>query len=129
MEYHKGEYAEALKLLEEARRYFCDVSLALKLARLYEQTGHFDQAEKHYDLAVNIAPQRFNAHFEKLLFLVRINEYKQAYQECIKLYNKPIQETAYADAYIIKKRVIEMIRQYEENGTMEKIKKRGRTIQ
>ena len=129
LEYHKGEYAEALKLLEEARRYFCDVSLALKLARLYEQTGHFDQAEKHYDLAVNIAPQRFNAHFEKLLFLVRINEYKQAYQECIKLYNKPIQETAYADAYIIKKRVIEMIRQYEENGTMEKIKKRGRTIQ
>lgn len=115
LKYRQGSKEQALKLLEEAGSFFCDITMSLKLAKLYEELGFYEQAEKKYDLAINIAPNNFTAAYEKILFLQNIGEYEKAYRASIQLVNKPIRDSVYADPVIMKLKLKRLIRNYENN--------------
>ncbi len=113
LKYKQGAPLDALELLEEAENYFCDITLSLKLAKLYEELGEYQKAEDHYTLAENIAPDRFFASYEKVLFFINIGEYEKAYLLSKKILSIPIKETSYADPIIIKSRLRKLVNEYE----------------
>jgi tetratricopeptide (TPR) repeat protein len=115
LKYLQGDQKQALKLLEEAELYFCDISMSLRLAKYYEKMDLIEKAKKKFDLAINIAPDKFTVPYEKILFLINIGEYNNAYTESLRLINKPIKETNYADPYIIKSKLKQIIAEYEKN--------------
>ncbi len=113
LKYRQGFPEKALTLLEESESYFCDITLSLKFATLYKELGLYDQAEKKFDLAINIAPNNFTAPYEKILFLESIGEHERAYRESQDLVNKPIRSYAYVNPIIIKSRLKKLIKKYE----------------
>lgn len=118
LKYKQGESEKALKLLEEAKNYFCDITLSVKLAKLYEVMGEYPKAEQHYLLAENIAPDRFLASYEKVLFLIKIGKFEQAYYLSKTILNRPIKKTSYADPYIIKSRLRKVVSEYEDKKSI-----------
>ena len=113
LKYKQGFPDKALALLEEAELYFCDIVLSLKLAKLYEELGMYEQAEDKFDLAINISPNNFTAPYEKILFLQNIGEHERAYFASLHLIDKPIRNSVYADPIIIKSRLRKLIDSYE----------------
>ncbi len=114
----QGYPLKALELLEKAENYFCDITLSLKLAKLYEAMGEYHKAEEHYSLAENIAPDRFFASYEKVLFYINIGKFEKAYLLSKTLLNRPIKETLYADPFIIKSRLRKIINEYEDKKSI-----------
>ena len=112
-----GNYQDALHLLEEAKYYYCDITISLKLAKLYEKEGHYEKARKMYDLAINLAPRQMVATYEKILFLQKIEENAEAYNASIELLNRPISASSYADPYIIRNRLRRLVLDYERTNT------------
>lgn len=108
-----GDYTSALRLLEEAQNYYCDITLSLKLAKLYEMQGFYVKARERYDLAVNLAPNQISAAYERILFLIRIGAHKDAFNACNELLRKSNYKSSYADTHIIISRVNKIIRDYE----------------
>lgn len=116
LNYDQGNYNEALQLLEEAETYFCDITLSLKLAQLYEKMGFYEKAEKKYDLAINLAPNNITAAYEKILFYHNIGENQKAYNASIELINKPVRNSSFADPYIIRSQLKKLIIDYEQHN-------------
>lgn len=114
LEYSLGNYEESLQLLEKAETYFCDITLMLKLAKLYEMLGFYEKAERKFDLAINLAPNSMIAPYEKILFYQNIGEYKKAYNVSIELISKPIRSSSFADPSIIRNRLKILIMEYEQ---------------
>ena len=99
--YGKGKPIEALQLLEEAGKYFCDITLSLRLAQLYEYQGFYLMAEEKYNFAISLAPNRMMAAYEKIQFLQRTGKFEEAYLASLELLNRPVDVSPYADTYII----------------------------
>lgn len=125
-QYQRGHKIEALRLMEESEHYFCDIVSSIELAKMYAAFGMDEKAEKKYDIAINIAPDRFISRYEKILFFVDKADYDKAYDLCRKLYAKPIKKSVYIDPYIIKRKVLKHIKEYERLGTI-KIDKHPKT--
>jgi tetratricopeptide (TPR) repeat protein len=115
LQYQMGNVPRSLSLLQEAEHFFCDDIFLKNMAALYEEAGEITQARQTYDKAVNIVPGAFNIAYERILFLQRIGEHQGAYQEAIKLYNKQIKSTYYADPFIIKAKLKDIINTFETN--------------
>ncbi len=113
LKYKQGYLLKALELLEKAENYFCDIVLSIKLAKLYHEVGDYRKAEEKFNLAENIAPDRFFAPYAKILFYIDIGEFEKAYFSSKKLYCKPIKQSLYADPYIIKSKLQKIITEYE----------------
>lgn len=111
--YELGNYAEALRILEEAENYFCDISLELKLAKLYEFQGSHLQAMGKYDLAISLAPNRIFATYEKIMFMTRTGDLETAYSMSKELLNRPLSEKTNADTYIIRYKLMRLVREFE----------------
>jgi hypothetical protein len=116
LEYRQGHYVDALQLLEEAESYFCDITLSLKLAKLYEKLGFYEKAEKKFDLAINLAPNNLTAAYEKILFYQNIGEEQKAYKASVDLVNKPVIKSTFADPYIIRSQLKKLIMTYEQRN-------------
>lgn len=115
LKYRQGNYEDALQLLEEAETYFCDITLSLKLAKLYEKLGFYEKAEKKFDLAINLAPNNMTAAYEKILFYHNIGEYQKAYKASVELINKPVRRSSFADPFIIRSQLKKLILNYEQS--------------
>lgn len=115
LRYRRKDYEEALQLLEEAEGYFCDVTLSLKLAKIYEMQGFHEKAKKKYDLAINLSPNNLAVAYERILFLQNIGESEEAYLQSIELVNKPIRGTSSADPFLIKSQLKKLIINYEQS--------------
>lgn len=118
LKYQQGKTLKALYLLEEAENYFCDITLSIKLGKLYEAIGDYPNAEEFYSLAENIAPNNFTASYEKIVFYINIGRFDEAYHLSKTLLNKPIKKTSYADPFIIKSRLRTIINEYEEKKSI-----------
>ena len=105
-----GNISEAVELLEEANQYYCDVGLSLGLAQLYEIQGRYDKAEEKYDLAMRLSPGRFTAAYNKILFLNRIGRSDEANAIATKLLKMPVEDSQFAETYIIVGRLRKMLR-------------------
>ncbi len=112
-QYKKGKTDEALQLMEEAQVCFCDIRSSINLAKLYNELGMYNNALEKYNLAINIAPDKFNSHHEKILFFIENKQFKEAYELCVKLENRNIKKSVYIDPYIIKERVRKYKEEYE----------------
>ena len=117
LQYRMGNTARALSLLKEAEYYFCDDVFLKNMAGLYEETGQIMKAKQAYVKAVNMVPRAFGTPYEYILFLQRTGEHEEAYEEAVKLYNKPVRSTYYADPFIIKSKLEKIIHAYEEEQT------------
>ncbi len=112
-QYQHGNKAKALELMEESNKYFCDISSSINLAKLYAEFDMNDKAEDMFNLAINIAPDKFTSYYETILFFINKTDYKKAYDLCKDLYAKPIQKTNNVDPYIIKRIIEKYIDEYE----------------
>lgn len=119
-QYKHGNKIAALQLMEESEKYFCDIISSIKLANLYAEFGMNEKAEKKYNFAINLAPDKFSSHYEKILFVISNSKYQEAYKLCEELYEKPIKKSIYIDPYIIKRKVREFITEYEHTGRIDK---------
>jgi hypothetical protein len=115
LEYRQGDFVDALKLLEEAETYFCDITLSIKLAKLYEKLGSYEKAEQKFDLAINLAPNNMTAAYEKILFYKNIGEDHKAYKASVALINKPVRRSTFADPYILRSRLKKLILEYDQH--------------
>ena len=115
LQYRMGNKQESLSLLKDAEHFFCDDVFLKNMAILYEETGQIAEARQSFDKAVNIVPGTFNIAYERILFLQRIGEYREAYMEALKLYNKPVRSSYYVDPFIIKVKLRKIIQSYQEN--------------
>jgi len=109
-----GKPTEAMQLLEEAGKYFCDITLSLKLAQLYEYQGFYSKAEEKYNFAISLAPDRMIAAYEKILFLQRTGKFEEAYIASLDLLNRPVDVSPFADTYIILNRLKKLVRDFEK---------------
>lgn len=114
LQYRMGNVSKSLSLLKEAEHFFCDDVFLKNMAILYEETGQITEAKQSFDKAVNMVPGAFNIAYERILFLQRIGEYREAYQEALNLYNKPVKSSYYVDPFIIKAKLKIIIQSYEE---------------
>jgi len=105
-----GNIGKAVELLEEASQYFCDIGLSLGLAQLYETQGLYDKAEENYDLAILLSPGRYTAAYKKILFLNRIGRTDEAIAIASKLLKMPIEDSQFAETYVIIGRLRKMVR-------------------
>ena len=112
-----GNACEALSLLKEAEDFFCDNILLCNMATLYEEAGQIYEARNAFNKAVNIVPGAFNIAYERILFLQRTGAHQEACAEAIKLYNKPVISSYYADPFIVKSKLRVFINDYEEEKT------------
>ncbi len=115
LKYIQGDKLTSLKLLELADNYFCDIVFCEKIAKLYHELGHYEKAEEKFILAENIAPDRFLSSYERVLFYINTNQDFKAYKLCKELLNRPIKKQTYADPYIVKSKIKEIISMYESN--------------
>jgi hypothetical protein len=113
--YQTGDTLTAFSLMKEAEQFFCDDVFLKNLALLYEQNGQITEAGILLNKAVNIVPERFIIAYERILFLQRTGQHKEAYDEAIKLYRKPVKSSHYADPFIIKSKLRTLIQSYNEN--------------
>jgi len=109
----RGKYSDALRLLEEAENYFCDITMSLNLAELYEWQGFYSRAEEKYNFAISLSPSKMIPAYEKILFLQRTGRIEEAYLASLELLNRPVEDSKYADTYIIRSRLARIIRDYE----------------
>jgi hypothetical protein len=107
-----GDTLSSLSLMKEAERFFCDNVFLKNLALLYENNGQIVEAKQSFDKAVNMVPGEFNVAYERILFLQRIGEHHDAYNEALKLYHKPVKSRYYADPFIIKSKLRTLIQSY-----------------
>jgi hypothetical protein len=115
LQYRMGNPSGSLSLLEEAEYYFCDNVFFKNMAILYEENGEIEKAKRSFNKAVNIVPGAFNIAYERILFLQRIGEHREAYRESIDLCNKPVKSSYYVDPFIIKNRLKTIIQIYEDD--------------
>jgi len=108
-----GKTYEGLELLEEATYYFCDITLYLHLAHLYEHLGFTTLAEEKYDLAMSLDPSKLKAAYEKVLFLQRTEQLNEAYLAILEILSRPLEDSVFADNYIIIKYLNKLKRQIE----------------
>ncbi len=115
LKYIQNDKKEAIKLLEQADNYFCDIVLSEKMAKLYQELGNYEKAEEKFILAENIAPDRFSTSYDRVLFYIDTHQNLKAYELCRDILDRPVKKQIYADPYIIKSKVRKIILAYE-NG-------------
>jgi tetratricopeptide (TPR) repeat protein len=104
-----GDTEASFSLLKQTGNYYSDPYFLRILALAYENTGNINEAKCKFDLAVNMIPEQFNVAYEQILFLQRTGEKQKACELALKLYNKPVKSTFYADPIIIKAKLKMMI--------------------
>jgi tetratricopeptide (TPR) repeat protein len=104
-----GDTEASFSLLKQTGNYYSDPYFLRILALAYENAGNINEAKYKFDLAVNMIPEQFNVAYEQILFLQRTGEKQKAYELALKLYNKPVKSTFYADPIIIKAKLKMMI--------------------
>lgn len=114
LKYKQKDLKKSLILFEESKNFYCDSQQLLKIANLYSELNNEKLAIDNYQLAIKIDPLNYNIHYEYIRYLIKLSRYLEAYNESLKLYNKPLRKTIYIDQIIIKKRLLEMIKEYEE---------------
>jgi tetratricopeptide (TPR) repeat protein len=107
-----GDTTASFSLIEQTDNYYSDPAFLKILSFAYEKAGNINEAKHKFDMAVNMVPEQFNIAYEQILFLQRIGDSHKAYELAIKLYDKPIKSTYYADPIIIKAKLKTMIQSY-----------------
>ncbi len=79
-----GKYAEAIPILNEARKYISDPNLYINIANCYKETNNYKNAEKYYQLAEKIVPHQM---YQKYLLAKLYNKYNK-----IELFNSKAEE-------------------------------------
>jgi len=63
-----GRYEDALPLLEESKKRFTDPNLYIALAECYENTGNYQNAERHYRHAAYMIPHKMYPFYRLALY-------------------------------------------------------------
>jgi hypothetical protein len=115
LRHQMGDTLASFSLMKEAEQFFCDDVFLKNLALLYEQNGQIAEAKILLHKAVNIVPEQFGIAYERILFLQRTGKHREAYDEAVKLYHRPVKYSYYADPFIIKAKLRTLIQSYNEN--------------